>query len=196
MEFYRSKPKLTKKELNKWYKEDYIQIVNNPVKTVGEWSLITVTSPYSSSKSDWYPHKYVLRNNKVMFSMGLASYTNTPDRGGNSWSAYNPKTDKWVDVAGKYTLKSFLQKAYNQEISQDLKPLTSTDLWNKYKIPLSVLNKFGYVTKPSPATQTLYQKSAFDKSLYKWWADDIKTARKRGYKYNNKDKWVPGWMRI
>lgn len=136
------KPKLTKTELNKWYKDDYVQIASHPVRAVGEWSIITVSSPYSS-KTDWFLHEYVLRNNKVMFMVPY-NHTHTPELWGISWSAYNPKTNKWVDVAGKYSLKTFLQKAHNLEISQDFKLLTIRDLWNKYKIPLPVMYKLGY----------------------------------------------------
>ena len=188
------KPKLTKTELNKWYKDDYVQIASHPVKTVGEWSLVKVTSPYVHkppyySRHDFYLTAFVLRNNRVIFSIDEFPDGALPNRCGVSWSAYNSKTDDWISVAGKYSLKTFLQKAYNQEIFSDKNCLTSTELWNRYKIPLSVLNKFGFVTNPTSRSTRLYQKSAFTDKQYGIWANNLKTARERGYKYNNKDRW-------
>ena len=188
------KPKLTKTELNKWYKDDYVQIASHPVKTVGEWSLVKVTSPYVHkppyySRHDFYLTAFVLRNNRVIFSIDYFYQGAILASCGVSWSAHSSKTDKWIDVAGKYSLKTFLQKAYNQEIFSDKNCLSSTELWDRYKIPLSVLNKFGFVTNPTSRSTRLYQKSAFTDKQYRIWANNLKTARERGYKYNNKDRW-------
>lgn len=194
MEFYRSKPNLTKKELSKWYRDEYVKIANYPVQTVGEWSLIKVTSPYAHKPYPYNPKydnsmsTFVLRNNKVVFSIVNSSEL-LSERMGCSWVAFNFNTDKWVDVAGKYTLKTFIKKAYNQEVFRGATNLTATDLWNRYKIPLSVLNKFGFVTIPMASPNYLYQKSAFSKDVHDLWHENLRDARKAGLKYNNKDRW-------
>ena len=188
-------PNLTKKELSKWYRDKYVKIASHPVQTVGEWSLIKVISPYVHKPYPYNPKyqisksTFVLRNNKVIFSI-----ENSPEleseRRGCSWCAFNFNTDKWVDVAGKYTLKTFIKKAYNQEVFKGNTDLTATDLWNRYKIPLSVLNKFGFVTIPMADSSYLYQKSAFTDDVYDLWRENLRDARKAGLKYNNKDRWV------
>lgn len=187
------RPNLTKKELSKWYRDEYMKVASHPVQSVGEWSLVKVTSPYVHkpiyNKRDFYLSTFVLRNNKVMFSIDNSPELES-ERRGCSWCAFNFNTDKWVDVAGKYTLKTFIKKAYNQEVFEGKTNLTATDLWNRYKIPLSVLNKFGFVTIPMADSSYLYQKSAFTDDVYDLWRENLRDARKAGLKYNNKDRWV------
>ena len=166
-------------------KVDYTSLwsVNYPINKVGNWSLITVTSPLAQKILTTYPYtndiKLVLYKNKVMFSIDY------PDEV-HEWD----DSDTFLNIAGKYTLKTFMKKLLSREILRvNYKTLSTTELWNKYKLPLSVLNKFGYVTYPILDSQTIVQKSSMSNKNLKIWKKLINEAKEKGYRYNLKDRW-------